>query len=132
MKPDEGDVARLKAEFLERVEALCDRSLQVAGALETRRVSKRVIDQLVGSGTSVGANVFEADEAMSRKDFVKCLCITVKELNETRFWIRLIGRQGWIKPDRLKGLEDEVLELKRILGTMIARSMKPRARTSGI
>jgi four helix bundle protein len=117
----EARMARLKSEFLERVDEFCDRVIHVAAALEPR-CSRRIIDQLVGSGTSVGANLYEADEAMSRSDFVKSACISVKELNETRFWIRLIARQGWPTPTRLQPLQHELLELKKILGTMISRT----------
>jgi four helix bundle protein len=53
------------------------------------------MDQIAASGTSVGANTFEADEAMSRKDFCKALGIANKELNETRFWLRLFVRREW-------------------------------------
>lgn len=117
-------MARLQESFLERVERFTDRVVVVADALDDRKVSKRIVDQLLGSETSVGANVFEADEAMSRPDFVKCLCIATKELNETRFWLRLAVRHEWIKPPRLTPLIEETIELKKILGAMIARSKR--------
>src|SRR5262249_36017784 len=115
-------MARLRLEFLERVEAYCDRIADVAEALETQGRSRRLVDQLLAAGTSVGANLFEADEAMTRADFVKCLCIAVKEINETRFWLRFIARRGWVKQERLSDLETEGVQLKKVLGTMIARS----------
>lgn len=113
---------RLNAELLDRVERFSDRVLDVVDALPARTVRARIIDQIAGAGTSVGANVFEADEAVSRADFCKCLGIAAKELSETRFWIRLVGRRGWIKAGRLVGLEAECQQLRRILGTMIART----------
>lgn len=76
---------------------------------------------MLASGTSVAANVFEADEALSRADFCKTLGIAVKELSETRYWIRFTGARGWIVPERLVGLEDESTRLGRILGAMSAR-----------
>lgn len=118
---------RLPSEFLERIEACCDRVVAVARALDDEGVSRRVSDQILGAGTSIGANAFEADEAMSRKDFAKCLCIAVKEANETRFWLRLIGRQGWIRGERLAELETEVLSLKRVMGAMIAKSIRTKS-----
>jgi len=59
---------------------------------------------------------------MSRPDFCKCLSIAVKELNETRFWIRLASRRKWVAPERLSLLEGECLELMHILGAMISRT----------
>lgn len=78
-------MARLQESLLERIESFCDRTIHVAQSLEQAGVSRRIVDQLIGSGTSVGANLFEADEAMSRSDFLKSCSIAAKELNETRF-----------------------------------------------
>ncbi len=117
-------MGRLSGEILARVEGYADRVVEVVRRLnkvDTRGMD-RVVNQLLGSGTSVGANVFEADEALSRKDFTKCLSIAVKELNETRFWLRLISRQGWIKPALLEPLLDETTQLKKILGAMALRT----------
>lgn len=121
-------VGRLELEFLDRIEHWCDRVLSVSETLEKQGRSRRITDQIIGSGTSVGANIFEADEAMSTKDFIKCTAIALKELNETRFWIRLITRQSWIAPDRLESFLDETNELRKILGSIIART-KQRATT---
>jgi four helix bundle protein len=115
-------LARILENLIGRVEGVCDRVLNVASALEKTKVSRRIIDQLVGSGTSIGANVFEADETMCRADFVKCLCIAVKELNETRFWPRPAARHEWIPAARTQPLLVELVEIKKIFGTMISRT----------
>jgi hypothetical protein len=47
------------------------------------------------------------------------------ELAETRFWIRLIGKRNWVKATRLSNLEQESLELRKILGAMLVRTKKP-------
>ena len=120
-------VGRLELEFLDRIERWCDRVLSVSETLEKQGRSRRITDQIIGSGTSVGANIFEADEAMSTKDFIKCTAIALKELNETRFWIRLITRQSWIAPDRLESFLDETNELRKILGSIIARTKQRMA-----
>ena len=51
-------------------------------------VTKRIISQVVASSGSVSANYAEATEAMSKKDFVKCLKICRKEAKETKVWLR--------------------------------------------
>ncbi len=101
---------------------MCDRVIRVADAASQAVMPRRLLDQMLASGTSVGANVFEADEAMSRADFVKCLCIAVKELNETRFWLRLCTRHTWVEPGRLQPLIEETTSLKKVLGAMISRT----------
>ncbi len=118
-------MARLKAEFLERIESFCDRIVDVAEAVKEKGHSNRIVEQIMASGTSVGANLYEADEAMSRADFTKSVCISIKELNEAKFWIRFIGRRGWVAARRLATLEAEANELRRILGTMVSRTKSP-------
>jgi len=115
-------MGRLPDEFLERIESFADRVLDVITVLETTKCPRRLIEQMAAAGTSVGANAFEADEAMRRPDFVKTLSIVNKELNETRFWIRLIARRAWVPAPRLSELLVEAETLKRIIGAMIART----------
>jgi four helix bundle protein len=115
--------------LLDRVESYCDRVLDLVAELERAGVSRRILDQLTGCSTAVGANLFEAHEALSRKDFIKCLAIGSKELSECRFWVRLVGRRGWVGgPDRFASLLDETEQLSRIFGTIITRS---KSRTPG-
>lgn len=121
-------MGRLRADFLERVENFADRMLDVAEALEKEKRFRRIVDQISGCGTSPGANMFEADQAMTRKDFAKTVAIVVKELSEAKFWLRLVGRRRWIKPERLEPLLDETDQLLAIANTMIVRTRKTSAR----
>ena|SRR5712671_2746739 len=117
-------MGRLKETFLDRAESFADRVLDVVDAIEGKSRSKRIVDQMSGSGTAVGANTFEADEALSRPDFCKCLGIALKELNETRFWLRLVARRQWLPESRLSALQKEALELRHVLGSMVARTRR--------
>ncbi|MBY0310468.1 MAG: four helix bundle protein [Phycisphaerales bacterium] len=119
-------MGRLKEDFLQRVDAFAHRVVDVADVLRDDGRSHRIEDQMIGSGTSIGANIAEADEAMSRPDFCKCLSIAFKELAETRYWIRFVATRGWIRPHRLTELDAEAVELKRILGSILTKSKKPR------
>lgn len=69
-----------------------------------------------------GANLYEADQAMSARDFVKCVGIAVKELNESKFRLRTIARRGWIKPARLTPLLAETDDLLRMFNAMLIRT----------
>jgi four helix bundle protein len=117
-------MGRLSTELLERVESFSHRVVDVAETIEKQGRSRRIVDQMIGAGTSVGANIWEADESLSRKDFCKGMGIAIKELVETRYWIRFVGKRRWVKPDRLMALEKESQELKRIFGSMLARTQK--------
>lgn len=117
-------MGRVAEPLLLRIEQFSDRILAVASVLSDHRVSDRIINQIIGSGTSAGANLFEADECTTRPEFCKCLSIVIRELSETRYWIRLIGRNGLIPSDRLLLLEQECLELQRVFGAMLTRTRK--------
>lgn len=117
-------MGRLRAETLERVLSFSERVLTVVDTLEEQGCSRRVLDQLTGCGSSVGANVYEADEALSAADFVKCLGIVVKELSEVRFWLLLCGRRGWIAKERLGPLLAETAELRAVFGSMAVRTRR--------
>lgn len=115
---------RFRPATIERVEEFSHRTVDVAEELERAGRSRRVVDQMIGSGTSVGANLAEADEALSRPDFCKCLGIAVKELAECRFRLRFVSKRGWIPSQRLTSLELESTELKSMFGAMLSRTRR--------
>src|SRR5437870_10206325 len=55
-------------------------------------VTDRIISQLVGAGTSVGANYIEADDSVSKKEFLKCIGTCKKEARETKHFLRMVAR----------------------------------------
>jgi four helix bundle protein len=115
-------MGRLSAELCERTGSFSDRMLDVVLALEKRRIYARVIDQMVGCGTSVGANSAEADQAMSSRDFCKALGTVLKELSECRFWLRTCVRREWITASQVQNLIADSSELSRIFGRMVSRT----------
>lgn len=118
---------RLKPDFLERVEVFSDRCVSVAEKLAEDGRFQRIVDQFAASSTSVGANIAEADEAMSVKDFRKTISIAIKELAESRFWIKLFIRRQWLAPSRLEPLLIELEELKHILGSILTKTTPHKA-----
>jgi four helix bundle protein len=82
--------------------------------------------QLLRSGTSVGANVQEADAAESRSDFIHTISIALKEARESRFWLSLIDTTVMQNMDEVKALIQESTELTKILFTIIAKARKVR------
>jgi len=117
---------RIDAELTARIEAWTDRCLTLCEVLAKGKCPRWLGEQFGRASTSVGANFFEADQAMSRNDFCKCIAICLKELNESRFWIRTIGRRGWVHEDRLTNLEAESIELLKILNAIVVRSRSPQ------
>src|SRR5947208_1993455 len=96
--------------------------MDVVVAIRHRGCPAFVRDQLGRSSSSVGSNACEADEAATTPEFRHCLSISLRELGETKFWLRMVARRGWVKPDRLTALIDEADQLTRILYTILTKS----------
>ncbi|WP_319800068.1 four helix bundle protein [Flavobacterium sp. N1718] len=97
------------------------RIIQLADNLEQRRRFV-LANQLLRSGTSIGANVREASAAESRKDFIHKMAIASKEARETLYWLQLIQ----FAESNLPELEDRVSEIKSIVNilTKIVKTTK--------
>lgn len=72
-------------------------------------------NQVLRSGTSIGANIEEACSAQSRKDFIHKLSIAQKEAFETRYWLRLLKDSGELKEDYANSIINDCDELLSIL-----------------
>jgi len=79
---------------------------------------------LIRSGTSPAPNYAEARGAESQKDFVHKLKIVLKELNESRVWLKMIVRSDLLNAGRLDPLGDECSQLCKIIGASIQTSRK--------
>ncbi len=71
--------------------------------------------QLLRSGTSIGANVFESDRAVSKKDFINKIGIAQKEADETLYWIELLHETGYIADAEYVSIKTDCEELIKIL-----------------
>ena len=100
-------------EFAVRIVNLC-RPLD-----ERPGVGRTLGRQLLRAGTSIGANVEEAQAGQSRADFISKIAIALKEARETLYWLRLLAASKIFPPERLSDLQTEVEELRRVLGAII-------------
>jgi four helix bundle protein len=71
--------------------------------------------QLLRCGTSIGANVVEANQAQSRADFISKLSIALKEAVETEYWLKLMRDSDILTHTQAASLIEDCLELKKIL-----------------
>ena len=71
--------------------------------------------QIIRSGTSIGANINEANYGNSKADFISKLHIALKETAETEYWIKLLNLSEYIDDEMSNSLITDCLELKRIL-----------------
>ena len=72
-------------------------------------------NQINKSGTSIGANVAEAQRAQSTADFVAKMKIALKEANETQYWLRLLQETNYISEKEFTSIHGDLLEILRIL-----------------
>src|SRR5690349_1921067 len=88
-------------------------------SLPSNPVSTPVITQLVRSGTSVGANYCEADDAESKKDFRHKIGICRKEARETKYWLRMIAKAAPEKKTEARRMWREAKELHLIFVAIV-------------
>ena len=97
-----------------------DRVVSVVEAMPDTRVGRRIAGQLLRSGTSPLGNYEEACAAESRRDFIHKMRVCLKEIRESRAWLRLTSRRNLLPANRLEDLIDESDQLARIIGQSIA------------
>ena len=78
-----------------------------------------ISNQIGRSGTSIGANIHEAQYAHSKPDFVAKLQIALKEANETGYWLELLWRSGYIDETQCKRLDAACTSLRVMLVSSI-------------
>ena len=94
--------------------------------LKSEKQEYELSNQLLRSGTSIGANVAEAKYAQSDADFVSKLKIALKEASETQYWLMLIKRTEILSKEEADSLIHDVNELIKILISIINTKQKQR------
>lgn len=91
------------------------RIIKLCKYLEDTKKEHIISKQIIRSGTSIGANINEAQYGNSKADFVSKLHIALKETAETEYWLRLLFKSDYIDNKMFDSLLDDCLELKKIL-----------------
>jgi four helix bundle protein len=78
--------------------------------------------QVLRSGTSIGANVRESEHAQSKADFIHKLSISLKEANETEYWLDLLYETKYITQIEFENLKPKIIELLKLLTSIINTS----------
>ena len=109
-----------KGEDLEdRLPDFAARVGKIVDALPDTRLGRHIAGQLVRSGTSPAPNYAEACAAESKRNFIHKLGIALKELRESRTWIKLIVKAELLPPARISPMLDEVEQLCNIIGKSV-------------
>ena len=84
--------------------------------------NKNILSQVIRSGTSIGANYTEANDALGKKDFLHRLRIARKEAKETIYWLELLITVEPDHKDSIQKLVDEAVQVRNILSAIINKS----------
>jgi four helix bundle protein len=106
--------------------------LAIEFSIDILNIYKRLISkkeyilskQLLRSGTSIGANIYEAQEAESIKDFIHKMSISLKESNEVKYWLILLKDTDFIDSKDYCKLFDKVCSIHKILTAIVKTSKR--------
>lgn len=116
-----------QAELSDRLWNFAARVGKIVDALPDTRLGRHVAGQLVRCGTSAAPNYDESGAAKSRDDFVHKISVALKELRETRGWLKFIAKAGLLPLAKLSDSIDESEQLCRILGKSVFTARNSRA-----
>ena len=113
----QNDLERRTFDFAVRIVNLKDDLIENKKEFELSR-------QILKSGTSIGANVAEAQQAQSRADFASKMNIALKEAAETKFWLKLLNATNKFTDRELDSILQECIEIEKILYSIVRTSKK--------
>jgi len=111
----------MERDLRERTKKFALRIIKLYTALPRRGDAQVLGNQLLKAGTSVGAHYREACRAKSDADFISKIEGALQELDETAYWLELIGESEILPLKRLEALQDEAEELTAILVTIVTK-----------
>lgn len=114
--------SKLKSEFKNRLYNYILQLIKFLNALPKNQVINTIINQLMRSGTSVGANYFEAEAASSKRDYQNFFNHSLKSANESLFWLTILKNSDLV-PDVLKKNYDWLLNETQQLANIFASSI---------
>lgn len=75
--------------------------------------------QILRSGTSIGANINEAQQGQSKKDFLMKMNIALKECTETKYWIELLSATDYINQEQKESIIKDCIEMEKMLTSIV-------------
>lgn len=97
------------------VDLSMDFSIAVVNICDSIKGKAAIVNQLLRSGTSIGANIHEANYASSRADFIAKMQIALKECYETEYWLELFVKTNIITEEQYKTLKNSCGKIRKLL-----------------
>ncbi len=111
-----------KYDLEERTAIFGEEIIKFVKSLSDIPINRPLINQIMRSGTSIGANYMEANGAESKKDFQHKIGICKKEAKETMHWLRMIATANTDKAEKCRKLWKEVHELVLIFSSIVKKT----------
>jgi four helix bundle protein len=108
-----------KIEFKNRVYFYTLNSLRFLSSISENRINRIILNQLIRSLTSIGANITEAKASNSKKDFARYFDIALKSANETKYWLCLLRDLNNSAKVKLDEILKETIEISNILAASL-------------
>ena len=100
------------------------RIIRLGQYLQTEKKEFILSNQIIRSGTSIGANIVEALKAISQKEFLQKMYIAFKECNETMYWLDLLYATDYLSEQQFQSLNNDCAELQKILSSITKTTKK--------
>lgn len=110
-----------KKDLLKRFLEFAVSIIKLASDLPKNPAGFAISSQIIRSGTSIGANCNEAQDAISRKEFTKTINISLKEARETLYWLELIAMSNLLPSHKTDSLNKECNEIIAILSASVKK-----------
>ncbi len=115
---------RRKPIIEQKADAFSDRIVLMYKYLNANNIENVMASQVYRSGTSIGANVAESQNAQSDADFVSKLSIALKEADETLYWLKKLHTGGYITEKQYESMKADNVEVIKILTSIIKSKKK--------
>ena len=110
---------KFKKDFIRRLVKFSIKILKLGKKMRQKRILWSIIDQLIRSATSIGANVVEAKSSSSRRDYLRFFEIALKSANETKYWLILVEETVPELKREVQEILKETDEISKIIGASV-------------
>lgn len=117
----QNDNLKFKSDLRARCYNLGLQVISITDMLPNKRSAWVIVDKLIRSSTSIGANLTEARASSSRLEFKKFYEIALKSANETKYWLCLLRDVGLVSTERIETLLTETNEISNMLASAVLR-----------
>ena len=107
-----------------RTKKFAVRIIKLTKDLKRNNIDYPLIRQILRSGTSIGANVREGKASSSKKELIRYYEIALRSANETDYWMEVLEEGYELKSDLMKNDKNELLEISKVLGSIIINLKK--------